>query len=577
MKRSFSISLLALLFSFSLYAQQKSLGHIMSPEEKAMMPAYLNNIQVKGITTPPQGNIRTMAEWEEVQAVTISWESYYSVLSQIVEHAQKECKVIINCSDSSSVKNYLQSQGVTPTNVLFNLTRANSVWIRDYGAQCIYRDFDDSLALIDWIYNRPRPRDDTIPESIARMLDLDIYNTAGTNSLTHTGGNFMTDGYGTGFSSHLVTNENSTLSSAQIDTIMKQFMGIDRYIKMNTLPYDGIHHIDMHMKLLDEETLLIGEYPSGIADGPQIEANLLYVLNNFSSTFGSYYKVIRMPMPGDNTYNFYYPNQGGDYLTYTNSLIINNSILVPTYYEKYDTTALRIYREAMPGYKVIGINSSSVIPASGAIHCITNTVGVEDQLLIKHKVIEGVITLKGALDVNAEISHRSGIQSARVGYRNDTNVAYIFLPMTFNTTNNVWTTTLPDPGPSQILEYYYYIEATANSGKVQTRPMPAPKGYWKFIHGAAGVNDNPNSIDIQPAFPNPSKGITCIPIHSLSADHLDMNLYDVHGRLIRNIFTGNAPAGKQNYFINTTDLSSGAYLIRASMGSSSKSQVLIVR
>ena len=38
-------------------------------------------------------------------------------------------------------------------------------------------------------------------------------------------------------------------------------MGINRYITMPTLPYDGIHHIDMHMKLLDEETLLVGEYP----------------------------------------------------------------------------------------------------------------------------------------------------------------------------------------------------------------------------------------------------------------------------------------------------------------------------
>lgn len=55
---------------------------------------------------------------------------------------------------------------------------------------------------------------------------------------------------------------------------MKKFMGIERYAKMEKLPYDGIHHIDMHMKLLDEETLLVGEYPAGIANGPQIEANI---------------------------------------------------------------------------------------------------------------------------------------------------------------------------------------------------------------------------------------------------------------------------------------------------------------
>ena len=42
----------------------------------------------------------------------------------------------------------------------------------------------------------------------------------------------------------------------------------------------------MHMKLLNEETLLVGEYPTGIADGPQIEANIQYVLANFQNTFG---------------------------------------------------------------------------------------------------------------------------------------------------------------------------------------------------------------------------------------------------------------------------------------------------
>ena len=62
----------------------------------------------------------------------------------------------------------------------------------------------------------------------------------------HTGGNFMTDGFGTGFSSNLILNENPTKTSAQIDTIMSHYMGINRYIKMTTLPYDQIHHIDMH-------------------------------------------------------------------------------------------------------------------------------------------------------------------------------------------------------------------------------------------------------------------------------------------------------------------------------------------
>lgn len=59
---------------------------------------------------------------------------------------------------------------------------------------------------------------------------------------------------------------------------------------METLPYDGIHHIDMHMKLLDEETLLVSKYPTGVADGPQIEANIQYVLNNFNRHLGHHTK-----------------------------------------------------------------------------------------------------------------------------------------------------------------------------------------------------------------------------------------------------------------------------------------------
>ncbi len=57
-------------------------------------------------------------------------------------------------------------------------------------------------------------------------------------------------------------------------------MGIDRFIKLNVLPYDVIHQIDMHMKLLDAETLSREQYPPGISDGPQTETNLSYLLNN---------------------------------------------------------------------------------------------------------------------------------------------------------------------------------------------------------------------------------------------------------------------------------------------------------
>ena len=62
-------------------------------------------------------------------------------------------------------------------------------------------------------------------------------------------------------------------------------------------------------------------------------------------------------------------------------------MILPTYYEQYDTTAMRIWENALPGYNIVGIDCDSgnnIISQSGAIHCITHSVGVEDPLIISH-------------------------------------------------------------------------------------------------------------------------------------------------------------------------------------------------
>ena len=194
---------------------------------------------------------------------------------------------------------------------------------------------------------------------------------------------------------------------------------------MNTLPYDQIHHIDMHIKLLDEETLLVGEYPSGVADGPQIEANVQYVLQNFKTCYGKNYRVVRIPMPPQN--GGYPPNN--DYRTYTNSLIINKTVIVPTYELQYDTTALRIYRNAMPGYRVVGIDCNQIIPSLGAVHCITKEIGVDEQIFISHARLENTNDTASDYQIRAYIKARSGIAEAKVFWRTDISSAFDSLQM----------------------------------------------------------------------------------------------------------------------------------------------------
>ncbi len=537
--------------------------HKMTEQEKLLMPQYLREARSHSNRfSVPFSAVRASAEWEEIDALTITWTGFQSILKEIVRAAAVETRVIIVCSDSNTVKNYLTSNGVSLTNTEYLIAPFNSIWCRDYGQWNVYTNDVDTLALVDWIYNRPRAKDDSVPASVQRHTGLPMYTmTQAPFDLVHTGGNFMTDGWGTGFSSRLILDENSGKTESEIDSLMHRFMGINRYIKMSNLPYDQIHHIDMHMKLLDEETILVGEYPPGVADGPQIEANLQYVLNNFNSVFGTPYKVIRIPMPPDN-FNAY-PNTGGDYRTYTNATFVNKTVLVPTYEERHDTTALRIWRESLPGYNIVGINCNSIIPSLGAIHCITKEVASSDPLLISHQAYRDAIASTSAYQIDSRILHRSGISSANVWYRTDTTQLYSSVAMTLtDTLLNLWTGFIPQQNPGSTV--YYYIEASSISGKTQTRPLPAPAAYWKFnIILNTEINNSISSVifEVADIFPNPSKGITCIPVQSENIRQFEVGLYNIHGQKISDIFTGQI-SGEKKLFFDSRELASGVYFIR---------------
>lgn len=571
---------LLLLFIFTAgYTYSQDFPHYMTETEKALYWNFINNppsFQTDD-PNPPAGPVRTMAEWEELSALQITWTQEQAILRQIVDHAQEEVLVYIICSDSNAVKTYLTNGGVPHTNVKFLITPFNSIWCRDYGPWTIYnRNTSDSLKIADWIYNRPsRPLDDATPTFVANYVGVPIHTmNQSPNNLIATGGNFMVDGHGTGFSSKLIENENPGKTIPQIEAILSSYMGINRYVRMNTLPYDQIHHIDMHMKLLDEETLLVGQYPAGVADGPQIEANLQFVLANYQTCFGKPYKVIRIPMPPEGGL---YPNQGGDYRTYTNSVIVNKTVIVPTYEVRYDTTALRIYREAMPGYKVVGINCNSIIPSLGAIHCITKEIGVREPVFISHSGLRNTTNTTTPYQVKAYIKTKSGVANARMYWTTDTTLAFTQVNMT--AAGDTFTANIPAQPLNTKL--YYYISATSNSGRTVSKPLPAPSGNFRFmVTTATGITwntSNVTSYELAQNFPNPFNPVTTIKYNLPKAGFVKLSVYDVTGRLVRILANEVQQPGEYKADFDASSLTSGVYFYRLDAGDFSevKSMVLI--
>ncbi len=582
------IALLTIVRTKSL-SQQEDLPRGMSALETQWLlqnNANFNPPPTYGITDPPILPIRAMAEWEELQALIVVWRSHKNIVAQIINVAKRECRVLVACPNIQACQTELTNYGVDwSQNVDFVLIPSNSFWVRDYGGSPCYLNDVDSLVWVDWIYNRPRPLDDMMPELFGQHFNIPVYSTTtAPNDLVHTGGNFMTDGLGLGFSSKLVLEENDSTNSwgtsnhseGEVEEIMDAYMNIGTYAKMTILPYDGIHHIDMHMKLLDEVTLLVGEYPAGISDGPQIEANLQYVLSNFVTSYGTPFKVIRMPMPPDK--NNEYPAQGGDYRTYANAVFVNKTIIVPVYEEKYDTTGLRIWREAMPGYNIVGVNTDAMIFLGGAVHCITKEVGVTDPLVINHHRLDDINGVNPvAYEVQATIRHKSGIFGASVFYKTDLNISYRELPMTLvNAAENLWKAAVPQQTDGSTV--YYYLHATANSGKQIARPMPAPEAYFRFnINVSTSVGEiEVNMPQLGEVFPNPAGAITCISVLCAKGGAATIELLDALGRRVETVFSGNLPTGESKYFFHAGNLPAGVYLVSLQCGSARQVQKVAV-
>lgn len=569
--------LFCLLASTSLFAQgEENLPRFMTESERGMMTNYQFPTS-RGIENPPEfENLRNMAEWEEIQALTIAWTSYPGILKQIVRAAKEECKVIIFCENCTTAESYLMgSQAGGALNNLDNIDfvneEYNSIWMRDYGANTVYGNRVDTLLLVDWIYNRPRPDDDLIPEALAEHLGLNLYSTTSAPSdLVNTGGNFMSDGQGTAWASELIMEENepgnpynvTVKDEDEIDAILQDFQGISRYIKMTALQYDIINHIDMHMKILDEETLLVGEYPPGTADGPQINANIDYVVNTFLSYFDTDYKVVRIPMPDSQSGLYPDDNPAGYYRTYTNGVFVNKTYIYPTYREQYDTTAARIYSEVLPGYNLVPIdcdnNPEVIIAAAGAIHCITHSVGVSDPLLITHQPLVDTYDDVNPYEVPATIEHREPLASAQLHWRVQGEEEFAVIPMITSTSDpEFYIENIPAQPVGTIIEYY--LSAESVNGKTQTRPIVAPEGFWTFevLGNIVGV-DTYSQLELKPVYPNPAKDLVSIPVITQRTLSVEIYITDITGRMVETVFSGMVN-GDRRFSLFVDQYAAGAY------------------
>ena len=246
-------------------------------------------------------------------------------------------------------------------------------------------------------------------------------------------------------------------------------------------------------------------------------------------------------------------------------MFVNNTVILPTYYQQYDTTAIRIWEEALPGYNIVGIDcdggNSNIIALSGAIHCITHSVGVEDPLMISHLPLNDTENDNTPYAVVAEISHRSGIASATLSWSTSADGPWNEVPMSEGTVEGEFAGNIPaQPVGTKV---FYFVSAEANSGKTGNRPMPAPAGHWSF-KVLGGTDHIVRADDFSPwvaAYPNPGSELSCFEVHFPQPVECTVTLRNGLGQPVRQLHQGTLARGTQRLFVDARELANGPYLL----------------
>jgi hypothetical protein len=165
--------------------------------------------------------------------------------------------------------------------------------------------------------------------------------------------------------------------------------------------------------------------------------------------------------------------------TYINSLILNQTVLVPQYgIEPFDGLALKTYQSAMPGYKIVGVDCRQYAHLYGAVHCLTHEIYAANPIYVKHKWYQGIVDNKpDGYPVQVTAKSADGIRQATLHWRTGKKDRFTLQPMVEKQTD-LFETLIPKVNSGTAIEYF--IEIENNNGKLLQKPPFAPLNAYQF-------------------------------------------------------------------------------------------------
>lgn len=466
---------------------------------------------------------RVAAEWEPALGTMVVWPLSvpYKLVVELAKDGHLYTLVVDEAGERQATEWYKRwGMDIERVSFVHAPQGTDAWWVRDWGPSAVFtpdkqmklgdgkypyatpftdRACNDSLRFLNLTPERKQRLkngekvllteiDDRATGPLGEQLGMEILELPFIN----TGGNVLSDGLGTAFSTCVITNENryDGISEKRLRQLNKELLGITRYNIISNFEKYGIQHIDCFMKLLDEETLLVAEPPSDHELHDIYDNIVTDELSRLKSAYGRPYTILRIK-----TARY----RGERLAAYTNSLIVNKTVYVPLFDIPQDTLALNRWSEVMPGYAVKGFKFAlSEEPITtpemkahyrtygwnqgDALHCRVRAIWDPEMLFVSVKKISAADARNGKRRVHATIMDYSqkGLDKgkAQLFWRSKDTKTWKTVPLEQIGDSDHFFADLPKVASADRIEYY--ISTVTKSGKTETRPKTAPLGTYSF-------------------------------------------------------------------------------------------------
>lgn len=341
---------------------------------------------------PEQTEMRSThlpAEWFPQSGVQLTWPHKDTDWAPIL-HEVEQCylrmaleislreRLIIVTPHPSEVEKLLRTH--LPEKALKNITLhempTNDTWARDHGFITLIGDTEPRL--LDFQFNGwGKKFEASLDNEICRhMNEQKILRGAYEDhlDLVLEGGSIESDGRGTILTTSqclMAPNRNQPLSQAEIEERMLSTLHAQRVLWLDhgyLAGDDTDSHIDTLARLCPNDTIAYVQCLD-TEDEHYDELHLMEEqLKTFRTIGGEPYNLVPLPM-GPVRYD-----EDGERLpsTYANFLIMNGTVLMPTYGDRdLDELATRQLQKAFPKHDIVGIDCQVLIIQHGSLHCCT--------------------------------------------------------------------------------------------------------------------------------------------------------------------------------------------------------------